>query len=1075
MAETLGEELEREIQRRWEEMNLLSKVLRKNRDGPLFYFLDGPPYASGSIHLGTAWNKIIKDAVNRYKLMRGYNVRLQPGWDCHGLPIEVKVEQEVLSDEIECKKDIEEKVGVDEFVGKCKEFALKHVEIMTEQFKRLGVLMDWDNPYMTLDNEYIEGAWYTLKRAHERGLLTRDVRIVNWCPRCETALADHEIEYKEIEDPSIFVIFPIEDDSDAEVDLPENSALLIWTTTPWTLPANLAVAVHPGEEYVLARAEMDGEEWHLIVADKLKVVLSIVADSYEIVDSFPGEALEGLRYRPPLWEEVPKLRELHGEEDHIHRVYTAEWVTMEEGTGCVHVAPGHGEEDFELGREVGLPPHCPVADDGTFTEDGGEYEGLYVRDANERIIEDLREKGLLAHEDTVEHRYGHCWRCKTPIIYRATEQWFLKVTEVKEEMLEWVDRVKWIPEWAGHSRFKSWVENARDWCISRQRYWGIPLPVWECEKCGHIEVVGSLGELEAKAVSLPSGEPDLHRPWVDEVILECPKCGSQMKRVPDVLDVWVDSGVAAWASLGYPHREDEFELWFLKEGRCAPDDPEAGADFITEGHDQTRGWFYSQLGCGVVTFDTCPYRTVLMHGFTLDEEGRKMSKSLGNVVDPMDIVEEYGADTLRWYVLRSNAPWRDMHFSWQDVRDTHRALNVLWNAYRFTRMYSELDEFDPEEHPLEDLEEHLKPEDRWLLSRINSLVKEVTDAFERYHVHEAARALYLFVTEDLSRWYIRLVRERVWLEGDDPEKLAVYAVLHYAFDRLVRLLAPIVPHIAERVYLDYVRADDGPESVHLTDWPEVDDRWIDDELEEAMGLARKAAEAALSIRQRAGIKTRWPLRRLFVEVEDPERLNELRDVLARVANVKEVEFGKEFPEKVPVAEPRPDKIGPEFRSLAGRVIEHVRNRAEEVARSILEDGEYRTELDGEEVVLTEEHVEVTEDLPEGWEAEEFEGGRVYVLVELDEELKSEAWAREVVRRVQEMRKELDLDLEERIKVWIETDEEIAEAVKEHSEYVRGETRADELHVNEGWPEEVDLEREWEVEDRTIRIAVVVSG
>jgi len=1065
-----GPELEREIQERWEEENLLEKVREKNRDGPVFYFLDGPPYASGSIHLGTAWNKVIKDAVNRYKLMRGYRVRLQPGWDCHGLPIEVKVEQEVLSDEIECKKDIEEKIGVDRFVEKCKEFALKHVEIMTEQFKRLGVLMDWDNPYMTLDNEYIEGAWYTLKRAHERGLLTRDVRIVNWCPRCETALADHEVEYKEIEDPSIFVLFPVEDDSEAEADLPDNAALLIWTTTPWTLPANLAVAVHPEEEYVLARAEVNGEEWHLIVADKLKVVLSTVADSYEIVDKFSGEELEGVRYRPALWDEVPKLRELHEENDRVHRVYAAEWVTMEEGTGCVHVAPGHGEEDFELGREVGLPAHCPVADDGTFTEDGGKYEGLYVRDANEEIIEDLRKKGLLAHEDTVKHRYGHCWRCKTPIIYRATEQWFLKVTEVKDEMLDWIEKVEWIPEWAGHSRFRDWVENARDWCISRQRYWGIPLPVWECEECGHIEVVGSLDELKEKAEKLPEGEPDLHRPWVDKVILECPECGGEMRRVPDVLDVWVDSGVAAWASLGYPKRRKEFEEWFLKEGSCDPDEEAAGADFITEGHDQTRGWFYSQLGCGVITFGTCPYRTVLMHGFTLDEEGRKMSKSLGNVVDPMDIVDKYGADTLRWYVLRSNAPWRDMHFSWKDVRDTHRALNVLWNAYRFTKMYSELDEFDPEEHPLEELEEHLQPEDRWLLSRINTLVREVTDAMERYHVHEAARALYEFVTEDLSRWYIRLVRERVWLERDDPRKLAVYAVLYYAFDRLVRLLNPIIPHVAEHIYRDLLRGEDDPESVQLLDWPEPEERWIDEDLEEAMKTVRDAAEAALSLRQKAGVKTRWPLRRLFVEVEEPDRLEGLEDVLARIVNVKEVELGEEFEEKVPVARPRPDKIGPEFRDLAGRVIRHVEEHGEEVAREIRESGEYRLEVDGEEVVLTEEHVEIEERLPEGWESAEFEGGRVYLYTEMDEELRREAWAREVIRRIQEMRKELDLDLEERIEVWVEGDEEILKAVREHLDEVAREVRARELNLEEP-PEGCDLEREWEVEDREVVIGI----
>ncbi len=1067
-------EVENEARELWEKTDVLNEIRRKNADGPIFYFLDGPPYASGAIHLGTAWNKIIKDCVNRYRLMRGYRVRLQPGWDCHGLPIEVKVEEEELSDIIECKKDIEEKVKIDVFIEKCKKFAEEHIRIMTEQFKALGVLMDWDNPYKTMDNKYIEGVWFTIKKAHEKDLLTKDVRIVNWCPRCETALADHEVEYKEVEDPSIFVFFPVEDDSDADVDLPEDTALVIWTTTPWTLPANLAVAVHPDERYVLARIERDGEERHVILADKLKVVLSVIADSYDIIDSFPGRALEGVRYRPPLLEEVPKLKEMHGEDDRVHRVYTAEWVTMEEGTGCVHSAPGHGEEDFELGKEVGLPPHCPVAEDGTFTEEGGKYEGLHVKEANEEIIADIKDKGLLAHEDTVRHRYGHCWRCKTPIIYRATEQWFIKVTEVKDEMLEWIDRVEWVPRWAGESRFKSWVENAKDWCISRQRYWGTPLPVWECEECGEIVVIGSLDELLDMAKEVPEGEPDLHRPWVDGVVLECPECGADMRRVEDVLDVWMDSGVAAWASLGYPGRRDEFEEWYLKEGRYKPDDPEAGADFITEGHDQTRGWFYSQLGCGVVTFDACPYNTVLMHGFTLDEEGRKMSKSLGNVVDPLDVVERYGADTLRWYVLRSNAPWKDMHFSWKDVEDTYRALNILWNSYRFASMYSELDDFDPNEHDLDELlKEGGRPEDLWMMSRLQTLIEEVTDALERYHVHEAARALYRFVTEDLSRWYIRLVRERVWLERDDPEKLAVYAVLHRVFDVLVRLLNPVVPHVAEAVYRNYVRDENDPESVQLLGWPEPDEKYVDENLEEGMEIARAVAEAALHLRQKAGVKTRWPLRRLFVETEDPEILHGLEDVLRRVVNVKEVEVEEEFPNLRKIAKPRMDVIGPRFRELAGEVMRLVEERGEEIARAIEEEGKYTTEINGQTIELDEECVEIVEEVPEGWEKETFEGGTVYLMVEVDEELRLEGLAREVVRRIQEMRKELDLDMEERIDVWIETDdEEIARAVKKYMDYVTREVRADSLFLNESPPEEVDADREWDVEGSGLRIAIV---
>jgi isoleucyl-tRNA synthetase len=838
-------ESEREIQRWWEEEKIYEKV--KGKGGRNWYFLDGPPYASGSIHLGTAWNKILKDVILRYKSMRGYRVRRQPGWDCHGLPIEVKVE-ELLG--IRSKKEIEERVGIEKFVEECRNWALRHVATMTEEFKRLGVWMDWEDPYLTLRDDYVECAWWTLKKAHEKGLLEKSLRVIHWCPRCETALAEHEVrgEYQDRTDPSVYLRFKLKG--------AEHRYLLVWTTTPWTLPADLAVCLHPDFTYVEIQV---GEDRYILAEGLAEKVAAELGWEYQILERRKGVELEGLEYEYPLLEEVPKQKEFR------HRVILGEHVTLEEGTGCVHTAPGHGEEDFEVGQRYGLPAFCPVDARGRFTQEAGKYAGLYVKDADKIILSDLKGKGLLVKEGTIVHSYPHCWRCHTPLLFRATEQWFLRTSKIKELLLEKNSAVEWFPDWV-RERYVNGVESVGDWCLSRQRYWGIPMPIWVCGKCGNELLVGSRRELEERG-----GKPrNLHRPAVDEVLLRCEKCGGEMRRIPDVLDVWFDSSIASWASLGYPTRTPELSPW--------------PSDFITEGEDQVTKWFYAQQVSSVVAFGEVPYRQVLMHGFALDEKGRKMSKSLGNVIEPLEVVEKYGADALRFYVL-SSPPWEDLKFSMRELTNAQRLLNTLWNSHVFATTYMALDSFDPDEVG-EEVARHLKVEDRWILSRVNTLILSVTSSLERYELHAAVRALASFIQEDLSRWYIKLIRRRTWVEVEDPSKTAAYYTLHKVLTTLSKLLAPFIPHLSEKIY----RGLGGEGSVHLCDWPEPEEELIDKGLEEGMEIVRKLVEAGTSARQAAGLKLRWPVRTIVVEAapDVQEKIKPLLEILSSSLNCKEL-------------------------------------------------------------------------------------------------------------------------------------------------------------------------------------------
>jgi isoleucyl-tRNA synthetase len=1036
-------ELELRIQEEWRSKDLYRKLVSLTAQRPKYSFLDGPPYASGSIHLGTAWNKVLKDATIRYLTMRGYHVRRQAGWDCHGLPIEVKVEGKLG---IQTKKEIEER-GVETFVAECRRWAREHIETMGSQFQRLGVWMDWDHPYVTMDDEYIEAAWWTLQKAHEKGLLTQDYRVVTWCPRCETALAEAEIEYRERVDPSIYVAFPLEGR--------KGEYLLIWTTTPWTLVGNLAVMIHPEYEYVRAKTERG---IFLLAAELAPLLQECCGLEYEILETLRGEELLGLRYRNPLSRRIA----LRPTGTKAYSVIPSEAVTLGEGTGCVHCAPGHGPEDFEAGQKAGIEPVCPVDERGVFTSEAGEFEGLQAKRDDSRILDRLTEEGALLFSETLSHRYGHCWRCRTPILYRATEQWFIQMTRLKDQMLEEIARVEWIPNWAGASRFQDWVENARDWTISRQRYWGIPLPVWICKSCRKWEVIGSKAELferggeEAERTFQP--DLGLHKPYVDRVRWPC-ECGGVRERVPDVLDVWFDSGVAAWASLGYPAREEEFREWFP-------------ADFITEGHDQTRGWFYTQLGCGLLAFDRVPYKRVLMHGFTLDERGEKMSKSRGNVVTPEEVIERYSAEVLRFYTLWANKPWEDLRFHWEEVKVVQKFFTILWNVYVFATTYMSIDGFDPGKEKVR--REHYRKEDLWILSRLHSSLREATEAYEGFQIYRAARGIQDFVIEDLSRWYVPLIRSRIWIEKEAPEKRAAYQTLYEVLTTLARVLAPIAPHITEEIYRNLT----GRESVHFEAWIEARKEAIDPGLEAGMTVLRRFVESATAAREKRGIKRRWPVQRIVCHPYDASAagaLRSLRDLFLAQANALEIEVldpGEEFPEKAWGVVPNPGTIGPDFREKSQRIIEHLKTlRGEELRGK----ERFTITIEGETYTLRSDHITLQEALPDRYVEEENEFGKVYVDTEATEETLSKGYAREFIRRIQEMRKEMDLDIEAYIQVSVTgSDEEALALLEGEKDHVSRETRATKLAISrerEGSLSSGAYRKTWEIAGRSFSIAV----
>jgi len=1052
------EDVESSVNAYWDEHDAYEAAKEAHANDPSFFFVDGPPYTSGQMHLGTAWNKTLKDAILRYKRMSGYDVTDRPGYDMHGLPIEVKVEEELGFDS---KKDIEE-YGMEAFIEECKSFAERNRTQMDEDFQSIGAWMDWDDPYRTISPEYMEATWWAFKRVHENGLVERGKRAINQCPRCETAIADNEVEYHEIESPSIYVTFPLQD---------RDGSLVIWTTTPWTIPANEFVAADPEMTYQAVEAVRDGETETLYVAEPCveDVLREGRYEDYEVVAEFAGEELVGWQYDHPLADEVPN----HADGEGVGQVYAADYVEADR-TGLVHSAPGHGEVDFERGQELGLPAFSPVAGDGSFTDDAGAYAGQFVRDANDDIIADLDSNGRLLASGTTSHRYGQCWRCDTDIVYLATDQWFITVTDVKEELLENIDDSEWHPQWARDNRFRNFVADAPDWNVSRQRYWGIPLPVWVPEgdpnpSAEDILVVGTREELAERVdQDVDPDEIDLHRPSVDPLTIT--EDATTYERVPDVFDVWIDSSVATWGTLDYPGEEERFdELW--------------PADLIVEAHDQTRGWFWSQLGMGTAALGEIPYEEVVMHGFANDSDGRKMSKSLGNIVTPQEAIERFGRDPLRAYLMSHDQHGADLSFEWEGLGEMQSTLNIVWNVFRFPLQYMALDGYDPADADLSGEEPRssgnrpsagdgeLTVVDEWVLSRLQSVKAEASEAWDDYAVHDALNAVLEFLTEDVSRFYVKAIRERMWEEADSAEKRGAYATLATVLDETIRLLAPVTPYLAEEMYQTL---DGGATTVHQLSYPTVDDEWRDPGLEADVAVLRAVEETAANARQQGGRKLRWPVPRVLVETESEDvaaAVRGLSDLLADRVNARSVEVVEAFDELVEIAEPEMGVIGPAFGGDAQEVMPAVEGtRREELAAQ-----DFTVTVDGEDYELTEEMVSFRAEPPENVAGAEFDvevdgdrtGGTVYVDTSLTEGIESEGYARDVVRRIQEMRKRLDLDVDERIRTRVDVDDDrVAAFVDEHRDLIAEETRT------AAFDAEADgLVEEWTVEGVDLTIGI----
>jgi len=853
-------QLEKEILQYWDGINLFQKIKEANKGGEKFFYLDGPPYVNGHPHMGHARTRAIRDPLLKYRVMKGYDVNLQPGYDCHGLPIEVKVEEELGLK----KRDDIDAFGAEKFIDKCRERALHFVQVFNDFYKRFGLHWDFEHPYKTLDNSYISSSWQFFKKCEEKGLLYKGKATTAWCPRCETALAGYEAtdEYRDMADYSIYVKFPIAGK--------ESEFILIWTTTPWTLPANLAVTVNPKYEYVYVA--VGGEKWLMAKELVEQVMQDCEIESYKIDGKgIPGKQLEGLSYEFVLKDSIPANKELEKSFDKTHTVLVGDFVTLEDGTGCVHTAPGHGQDDYSVGMKYGLPPFSPVGEDGRYTDEGGSLKGIFVKDADQMVIDTLKSRNLLAAEKKITHRYAHCWRCKTPIIYRASPQWFVNIGKIKDALIRENKKVNWIPEWAGEKRFQNWIEDARDWCVSRQRYWGVPLPIWECE-CGNYSIVGSWDELKEKAIKLPEGEPDLHVPYTNKIKIKCAKCGREMSRVPDIADIWFESGAATWSSLNYP-AEKRFEKMFP-------------IDFITEGLDQTRGWFYTVMAEGVIMFDQTPYLNVLMNEWVLDKKGDKMSKSLGNVIAPHEMIDKYGADITRFYLLEETEVWEKLKFDPDNMKITFRLFNTLWNCYQFVKTY--MQGFDPKKTDISKYEDALRAEDAWILSKLVTLNMELTNSLEAFKPYECVKALDDFVMNDLSRWYIKIIRERAWVTAEGRDKEAAIATLYMVVSEVSRMIAPFAPFIGEHIYRDLL----GGESVFLSGWPEIRTK-PDKKLEKQMGLAKEIVEQVNAARDEAGIKLRWPVEEVTIATK--EDLKAVEGVICQMANAKRVCFADKGP------------------------------------------------------------------------------------------------------------------------------------------------------------------------------------
>ncbi|RJQ11683.1 MAG: isoleucine--tRNA ligase [Bacillota bacterium] len=1089
----------------WRRTDAFRKVQELRRDGPAYTFYEGPPTANGLPHIGHVLPRSLKDLFPRYKTMLGYYVPRKAGWDTHGLPVELEVEKKLG---ITSKPEIE-RYGVAEFIAECKESVWKYEKEWERLTERIGFWLDLDDAYVTYRTEYIESIWWALRRIWDKGWLYQGYRVVPYCPRCGTSLSSHEVAqgYEEIEDPSVFVRFPLaggltgpgwtgrngpeEPSGDAMARTgtgrPFPVSLLVWTTTPWTLPSNTAVAAHPDIDYVAAVPE--GDEEVLVVAAALAP--AVFAQGYKALATIKGRDLAGRSYEPPF-----PFFENHRGEKNVFTVLPGDFVTLEDGTGLVHLAPAFGEDDMNAAREHGLPVWRPVDGAGCFTGQVEPWEGRFVKDADPAITEALRSSGKLYRSDLYRHNYPFCWRCHSPLLYYADTGWFIKMTAVKDEIIRLNrDEVNWYPEHVKDGRFGDWLENLVDWNLSRSRYWGTPLPIWECRGggragdtpanasrdsagdttgggCGHRVCVGSIEELKRLARPETIPEPfDPHKPYIDRVILTCPECGGEMRRVPELIDVWFDSGSMPFAQWHYPfEHKEEFERHFP-------------ADFICEAVDQTRGWFYSLFAIATVVFGMPCFRNCVVTEFGVDEQGRKMSKHLGNVMAPWEVLDNQGADALRWFIYGVSHPWFEKRFSHKAIAEFRsRMQDTLWNVYSFFVLYANLDRFEPDAAAVLNSAPAVKARlagrevpvpshadrsalDRWILARLNQLVTEVRERLDRYDVLPATRAVEAFV-DDLSNWYVRRGRRRYWRSGADQDKVAAYQTLYEVLVTLSRLLAPFTPFLAEEVYQNLVRRDAAysegpagqqpggdpatalPESVHHCLYPEAHTALIDEELAARMAVVRDYVALARAARNRAGIRTRQPLRRavLVGPAADAAGLGDLLDLLSDEVNVKEVAAAEDLDLfAVRTIKPRFDVLGPRLGPLAPKVAkalqrlgpEQVADAARRLAagRSI----EVRVEEQETPVSLEQGDVEIRTDSREGWSVEGEDGRYVALETDISTDLLMEGLAREMVNRIQRLRKEAGFDVEDHIETVYSAAGDVAQALVSNRGYVASET------------------------------------
>ena len=1010
-------EREKKIEKFWNDNQIFQKSMDSRKEGPTYTFYDGPPTANGKPHIGHVLTRVIKDMIPRYRTMKGYMVPRKAGWDTHGLPVELEVEKMLGLD----GKEQIEQYGLEPFIGHCKESVWKYKGMWEKFSGTVGFWADMDNPYVTYHNSFIESEWWALKQIWEKGLLYKGFKIVPYCPRCGTPLSSHEVAqgYKDVKERSAIARFRVKG---------EDASILAWTTTPWTLPSNVALCVNPDEEYVKVKMKEDGQVYYLAAA-LCDTVLG--EDSYEVLERYKGTDLEYKEYEPLYQCAADAAEKQHKK---AHYVVCDSYVTLTDGTGVVHIAPAFGEDDSKVGRKYDLPFVQMVDPKGEMTKETP-WPGVFVKKADPMVLKDLDERGLLFAAPNFEHSYPHCWRCDTPLIYYARESWFIKMTAVKEDLIRNNNTINWIPESIGKGRFGDWLENVQDWGISRNRYWGTPLNIWECE-CGHQHSIGSIEELKSMSDNCPE-DIELHRPFIDAVTIRCPKCGKQMKRVPEVIDCWFDSGAMPFAQHHYPFENKElFEQQFP-------------ADFISEAVDQTRGWFYSLLAISTLIFNKAPYRNVIVLGHVQDENGQKMSKSKGNAVDPFEALETYGADAIRWYFYVNSAPWLPNRFHGKAVQEGQRKfMGTLWNTYAFFVLYANIDNFDATKYTLD--YEKLPVMDKWLLSKMNSMIRDVDDNLNNYRIPEAARVLQEFV-DDMSNWYVRRSRERFWAKGMEQDKINAYMTLYTALVNVAKAASPMIPFMTEDIYQNLVRSIDknAPESIHLCDFPSVDEMHIDKQLEADMDEVLKVVVLGRAARNTANIKNRQPIGKMYVKA-DHELSDFYVEIIEDELNVKSVEFVEDVRNFTSYSfKPQLKTVGPKYGKQLGNIRKALAEIDGNAAMDTLKaEGALKFDFGAELVVLTEEDLLIDMAQTEGYVSESDNTVTVALDTRLTPELLEEGFVRELVSKIQTMRKEAGFEVMDHICVYQQNNDKIADILTRYADTIRSEVLADDIRVGE---------------------------